>query len=285
MPEALKAVDFDTFLAKYGLEQYRAALVDNEVDSADLVLELSEADLASLSLGAEAVQRIKQAQATPLATAVDEANPNAGNDAPATPVCHQGHGAHDIYISYQFVTEAKSAERLYESLSVSQAAQKPLCVYFDKLCTQDVSQWKLENLTEMRGLSVIIVLISEKGLASTREAHLKPDTQFLEVQHSLKLMQESVGKESSVIVQPVFMWSRETVDNESFVRKFFPDPNEFPDEPPCHELSPVFADGKAMTIQQTLRELLKLQALDAADGEALDRLVPHIRDLVAKSKK
>jgi hypothetical protein len=83
-------------------------------------------------------------------------------------------------------------------------------------------------------------------------------------------MKETVGTDKPVLVQPIFMWSTISYDGMQLKKKFFPNPADFPDSPPCHPRSPLF-DGQPMTIQQTFKELLKIQALDAADENGLKR--------------
>jgi hypothetical protein len=83
-------------------------------------------------------------------------------------------------------------------------------------------------------------------------------------------MQES-SNEKPVLVQPIFMWSTITIENNASAKvKYFPDVTHFPDMLPYHENSPRI-NGKPMKIRETLTELNKLQALDAADDNALKK--------------
>jgi hypothetical protein len=92
----------------------------------------------------------------------------------------------------------------------------------------------------------------------------------MQIQQALKLMKETSGTQNPVVIQPIFMWSTVDVNGKHMKEKYFPNPSDFPDDPPCHVRSPLF-NGQPMTIQQTFKELLKLQALDAVDGNGLKR--------------
>jgi hypothetical protein len=83
-------------------------------------------------------------------------------------------------------------------------------------------------------------------------------------------MKESEKSKNPVLIQPIFMWSTVNHEGTQLKKKYFPNPSKFPDHPPYHEKSPLFK-GQPMTIQQTLKELLKIQALDAADDNGLKR--------------
>jgi hypothetical protein len=83
-------------------------------------------------------------------------------------------------------------------------------------------------------------------------------------------MKDTEGTDKPVVVQPVFIWSTIQYQGKQAKLKYFPNPADFPDLSPCHVRSPLF-DGKPMSIRQTFKELLKLQALDAADDNSLKR--------------
>jgi hypothetical protein len=83
-------------------------------------------------------------------------------------------------------------------------------------------------------------------------------------------MKDTEGTDKPVTVIPIFMWSTVNFNGKQLKEKYFPNPDHFPDRAPCHIRSPLF-DGKPMTVQQTFRELLKLQALDAVDDNVLKR--------------
>ncbi|KAI9209163.1 uncharacterized protein BJ171DRAFT_564971, partial [Polychytrium aggregatum] len=215
------ATDFDAFLDKHDLARNKTLLVDHEIDSTDLVLSLTEPEMKQIGLKLGAIKKIQRAQRqnteSPVVVHKSEPPPSKtpdGSESAVLPVvryrpppltrgwkCQLGNRDHEVFISYRVFSDEMPAIKLYAALKSSSQYDKNLCPYLDQLCLVDAMNWETGFINGLVNSQVIVLVLSERGLSRTREAHLKPDNQFLEVQHALRRMRESATTGRPVTVQ------------------------------------------------------------------------------------
>ncbi|KAI8611452.1 hypothetical protein BC830DRAFT_1141173, partial [Chytriomyces sp. MP71] len=303
-PSFSAETEFDAFIAKYHLEHAKQSFLDNDLDSIDLVLKLTTDEMRDLNLNVGVRKKIQRAQEESntliisgngltgdnqdpdcgIPTSVfgsvsqlqQESDPKVTNDN-SNWQCSKGFDQHDIFISYRVESEKVTAVELCAALEAIHKGQSSIHVYLDSQCLDNGKPWNEGFLSGLSNSTVIVLILSEKGVQRTLEAHTKEDNQFLEIETALQLVQESATTEKALSLLVITMWSQ---NSDGFFKSWFPDINAFPDELHIHAASP-----KLHTIRQTFQELCKLQFLHAADSYAVTQLVPEVRNTMAKTLK
>ncbi|KAI9199377.1 uncharacterized protein BJ171DRAFT_477677 [Polychytrium aggregatum] len=174
------ATDFDAFLDKHDLARNKTLLVDNEINSTDLVLSLTEPEMKQIGLKLGAIKKIQRAQRqnTEPPVAVHKSEPPVavhkseplvavhksepppsktpdGSENAVLPVvryrppplargwkCQLGNRDHEVFISYRVFSDEMPAIKLYAALKSSSQYDKNLCPYLDQLCLVDAMNWE-----------------------------------------------------------------------------------------------------------------------------------------------
>ncbi|KAJ3245075.1 hypothetical protein HDU77_009592 [Chytriomyces hyalinus] len=187
--------EFDAFIEKYYLAKYKATLVENEVDTVNSVMMLTESQMDKIGLKVGAQNKIYDAQKKHAADVQTKSNTAATSWSHEVPrsnssfsdswVCANGFKEHDVFISYRVYSDNHTAVQLHSSLSTTKKNETPLHVYLDQRCLEDGKGWKDGFLNGLQNSKMVVILLSEEGLKRTARADAEPDNQLLEVRKQL----------------------------------------------------------------------------------------------------
>ncbi|KAI9208031.1 uncharacterized protein BJ171DRAFT_472306 [Polychytrium aggregatum] len=193
----------DARLDRYDLSQYRPLLQQAGIRTIESLLGLPDDRLKAIGLDDSAIERVRKAHnkhanatCTPPGTATGEHKCNSPWVIPDWK-CAAGFKTHHIFISYRVASESEAATELHSTLSVVKNEDDQDCqclslpvlkyaggrlihTYLDKRCLIDGKSWEQGFRNGLVNSQVIVLLLSENGLQRTKEAHKKPDNQFLE---------------------------------------------------------------------------------------------------------
>ncbi|KAI8608761.1 hypothetical protein BC830DRAFT_1233804 [Chytriomyces sp. MP71] len=302
---ASATTEFDLFVEKYKLSaECKALLIKNEVTSVELICDLTEGDLKEIGLLKGSQMKIRKAQdflqkttypnAAPLVGAASDMPVNAltatfGSSVPTPPnavetvyrapkyspgwKCAGLFDVHHVFISYRVATEKDVALQLHNGLTNKKRNEEFIHTYLDKCCLEYGKEWEAGFLNGLKNSKVIVLLLSEKGLLKTQDAHSIPDNQFLEIELALSHWEKSQNSACPLELMVILMWS----ETGGSYKKWFFDTSTFLDEMHCHPASP-----RERTIKKTFERLAEIQIKQAVDADAVRDQIPLIRGKVDK---
>jgi hypothetical protein len=157
---------------------------------------------------------------------------------------HQG--GHDIFISYRSDADDVFAEMLALALRPSYS------VFLDRHCLNFGEDWEAGFLNGMRGVRLVILLVSEGAIEGIKMAHEGPDNVLLEFEMALALQ-----RSGQAAVIPILL-GKHVLDAHG-VKMYAPfsnfDLSSFADAPPNHRRA------SARSVRATMGELYRLQGL------------------------
>ncbi|KAJ3229309.1 hypothetical protein HDU78_009105 [Chytriomyces hyalinus] len=279
--------EFEAFIEKYYLAKYKATLVENEVDTVNSVMMLTESQMDKIGLKVGAQNKIYDAQKKRAADVQTKSNTAATSWSHEVPrsnssfsdswVCANGFKEHDVFISYRVYSDNHTAVQLHSSLSTTKKNETPLHVYLDQRCLEDGKGWKDGFLNGLQNSKMVVILLSEEGLKRTARADAEPDNQLLEIELALQRLEEQKHAANPLSLLAVTMWSK--VERDTY-KKWFPNIAILPDAKHCHPSSP-----RQLTVQGIFKKLTDLQFVNVSDDGAVSRLVPEVRKQLAKDEK
>ncbi|KAI9204512.1 uncharacterized protein BJ171DRAFT_505989 [Polychytrium aggregatum] len=168
-PEALDPLD--EFLHQYGLDQQKLLLLEKGYNTIDVILEMTDDEMADLGLERLVVKKIKIAQRknAPAPALSDAGPPTAATSPPVlqldeirveepveipiaedySPVqpqhnwmCQNQYAAHEVFISYRVESDTVNATTLHGTLAVTPQGQTAIHPYLDAQCLCNGMDWE-----------------------------------------------------------------------------------------------------------------------------------------------
>jgi len=173
---------------------------------------------------------------------------------------------HDIFINYRVASEKDLSLKLFYALSTHRhpTGKEAVKVFLDRQCLPEGEEYEKHFVSAITNSTIIVLLISEAGIANIQSADQWQDNVLLE--YELALEQHESEK---AFVLPLLIPTIKVVEGETYIVKFKKfGTDQYPDAP--HK-----SPKSSKNVRETMKKLFSLQGVHI-DLDNLDSPLPGI---------